>query len=123
MGIALALMNLVPEICSRESLVAVNGVLGRNGEKSENSAWYNMERQEASIIDKKIKEQTKVEDILATIKKKKWSWAGNVMCRTDNRWKYKVTDRQHRNYRSQGRQRTRWRNEIRAFALISFLVN
>ena len=38
-----------------------------------------------------IREQTKVEDILMTIKKKKWTWAGHVMRRTDNRWTTKVT--------------------------------
>ncbi len=33
-----------------------------------------------------IREQTKVEDILMTIKNKKWTWAGHVMSRRDNRW-------------------------------------
>lgn len=38
------------------------------------------------------------------------------MCRTNNRWRTKGTGWQHKNYRNQCRQRTRWRSEIRAFA-------
>ncbi len=32
-----------------------------------------------------IREQTKVEDILAKIKKKKWAWEGHIMRKTNNR--------------------------------------
>ncbi len=39
-----------------------------------------------------IREQTKVEDILATIKEKNWDWAGYVMRKADNRWTVKVTE-------------------------------
>ncbi len=63
-----------------------------------------------------IREQTKVEDILMTIKKKKWSWAGHIMRRT-NKWTKRVTEWQPRNSkRCQGRQRIRWRDEIVSFA-------
>ncbi len=64
-----------------------------------------------------IREQTKVEDILMTIKKKKWFWAGHITGRTDNRWTKKVTEWQPRNSKkSQRRQKTRWRDEIVTFA-------
>ncbi len=64
-----------------------------------------------------IREQTKVEDILMTIKNKKWTWAGHVMHRCDNRWTTRVTEWQPWNCRrNQGRQRVRWRDEITAFA-------
>ncbi len=33
-----------------------------------------------------IREQTKVDDILMALKIKKWSWAGHIMRRMDNRW-------------------------------------
>ncbi len=57
-----------------------------------------------------IREQTEVEDILTTFKKKKWSWAGHVMRRTNIRWKKNVTEWEPRNYkRSQDRQKIRWR--------------
>ena len=63
-----------------------------------------------------IRMQTKVEDILATIKKKKWTWAGHVMRRSDNRWTLRITEwipRESR--RSRGRKRRRWSDEIRKF--------
>ncbi len=48
---------------------------------------------------------------------KKWTWAGHVMRRLDNRGTTRVTEWQPRNgKRNQGRQRVRWRNEIRAFS-------
>ncbi len=51
-----------------------------------------------------IREQTKIDDVLTTIKKMKWSWAGHIMCRTDNRWTKKVAEWQPRNSkRSQGK--------------------
>ncbi len=64
-----------------------------------------------------IRKQTKIKDILMTIKNKKWTWAGHVMRRHDNRWTTKVTEWQPRNgRRNLCRQRVRWRDEIGAFA-------
>ncbi len=55
-----------------------------------------------------IREQAKVEDILITIKMRKWSWARHIMRKTDNRWTKRVTEWQPRNCkRSYGRQRVR----------------
>ncbi len=92
-------------------------------ERKLRSAQRGMERRMLGITlrDRKraswIREHTKVEDILVTIKNKKWTWAGHVMRRRDNRWATRVTEWQPRNGRgSQGRQRVRWRYEIRAFA-------
>ncbi len=52
-----------------------------------------------------IREQTKVEDILMTIKNKKWTWAVHIMHRCDDRWTIRVTEWQPRNgRRKQGRQ-------------------
>ena len=74
-----------------------------------------------TLRDKKratwIREKTKVEDITCNIKRKKWSWAGHLMRRTDDRWTVKVTKWQPRDgNRSKGRPATRWRDEIRSFA-------
>ncbi len=56
-------------------------------------------------------------DILTMIKMKKWSWAGHIICRTDNSWTKRVTEWQPRNSkRSQGKQKIRWRDEITPFA-------
>ena len=61
------------------------------------------------------------DDILTTIKRKKWTWAGHVMHRNDNRWTVRLTEWQPRDgKRRQGRQRTRWRDEIRSFAGVSW---
>ncbi len=46
-----------------------------------------------------IREQTKLEDILMTVKNKKWTWTGYVMCRRDNIWTTKGTEWQPRNGR------------------------
>ena len=64
-----------------------------------------------------VREQTKVEDFLTTIKKKKWTWAGHIMRRTDNRWTIRITEWVPRDCkRSRGRKRRRWSDEIRKFA-------
>ncbi len=39
-----------------------------------------------------------------------------IMRKTDNKWTAKVKEWQPKNYNRQMRQRTRWRDEIRAFA-------
>ncbi len=77
-------------------------VLGRTWRDKKRASW--------------IMEQTKVEDILMTVKNKKRTWARHVMCRCDNRWTMRVTEWQPRNCRrNHGRQRVKWRDEIRAF--------
>ncbi len=85
--------------------------LTKEQERKLRSAQKGMERKMFGITwrDRKraiwIREQTKIEDILMTIKKKKWSWAGYIIRRTDNRWTKRVTEWHTRNSkRSQGRQ-------------------
>ena len=79
----------------------------------------NMERSMLGITmrDRKtnewIREKTKVQDILKTIKLGKWTWAGYVSRRTDGRWTTAVTEWTPRTgKRSQGRPNKRWRDEI-----------
>ena len=51
-----------------------------------------------------IREQTKLRDILETISKAKWTWAGHLTIRTDNRWTTKLTFWQPRGHtRNKGR--------------------
>ena len=60
-----------------------------------------------------IHEQTKIRDILTTVSKMKWSWAGHLARRTDNRWMKKITQWTPRGHtRSRSRQKTRWRDDI-----------
>ncbi len=49
-------------------------------------------------------------------KRKEMGWVSHVMPGIENRWTTKVTEWQPRNWRRQERQRTRWRDEVRAFA-------
>lgn len=52
-----------------------------------------------------FRNQTKVEDILRTIKSKKWTWVEYLMRRRDNKWTRKVTQWQPSNgKRNWGRQ-------------------
>ncbi len=85
----------------------------KQGEKLR-SAQGALERKMLGIMwrDRKraiwIRKHTKVEDILMTINKKKWVWAGHIMRRTDNRWTKKVTEWQPRYCkRRQDRQKIR----------------
>lgn len=78
-----------------------------------------------SLKDKKratwIRQQTKVEDILKTIKKKKWQWAGHIYRRQDNRWTKKTAEWViHDTKRPRARPMTRWRDEIAKFAGVNW---
>jgi len=60
-----------------------------------------------------IREQTKTRDLVQTIKKLKWRWAGHLARRHDNRWTVRTTKWTPRGFkRNRGRQKTRWRDEI-----------
>lgn len=74
-----------------------------------------MKRQAAGLVGWGI--YLKAEDIMAMTKReKKEGGLGHVIRRTNNRRATKVTERQPRNCRrNQERQKTRWRDAIRAF--------
>ena len=60
-----------------------------------------------------IRQKTKVKDVLETISKLKWNWAGHIARRTDNRWTSRTTFWTPRGYtRNRGRQKTRWRDDL-----------
>ena len=63
-----------------------------------------------------ICEQTKLRDILETISKAKWTWAGHLTRRTDNRWTTKLTFWQPSGHtRNKGRPKFRWRDDLDKF--------
>ena len=63
-----------------------------------------------------IREQTKLRDILETISKAKWTWAGHLTRRTDNRWTTKLTFWQPRGHtQNKGRPKFRWRDDLDKF--------
>lgn len=86
------------------------------------ASQHNMERSILSITykdrktNKWIREQTKVQDILETVKRRKWNWAGHISRRKDNRWSSAITHwTPYEGKRNRGRQRKRWRDELQQF--------
>ena len=60
-----------------------------------------------------IRSQTKLQDIIMTIRELKWSWAGHIARFQDNRWTKKLTIWTPReNTRKKGRPKVRWMDDI-----------
>jgi hypothetical protein len=86
------------------------------------AAQHNMERSILNITykdrktNKWVRDQTKVQDIMEIIKNRKWTWAGHVSRRTDNRWSTALTVwTPIYGKRNRGRQRKRWRDELQQY--------
>ena len=68
------------------------------------------------VTNEDLREKSGVQDIIKTIKSKKWRWAGHLARRYDNRWTCKTTNWTPRNQtRKRGRQNRRWRDELRTY--------
>ena len=92
-------------------------------------AQRNMERSMLGITrrDRKridwIRQKTKVSDIVERIKSLKWSWAGHVARRTDDRWTRKVLEWYPRGVkRPRKRPQDRWDRDIRRTAGNSWMT-
>ncbi len=84
-------------------LAPYKGTRTKTEECNDNNKEENAQRDRKRAI--LIREQTKVEVILLTIKNKRWYWEGHIMCRSDNSLTKRVTEWLPRNSkRSQGRQ-------------------
>ena len=60
-----------------------------------------------------VRERTKVIDIIHTVRKMKWSWAGHINRLKDDRWTSRVTNwRPYDKKRWQGRPAKRWRDDL-----------
>ena len=60
-----------------------------------------------------VRERTKLLDIIYTVRKMKWSWAGHVNRLKDDRWTPRVTTwRPYDKKRRQGRPAKRWRDDL-----------
>ena len=60
-----------------------------------------------------VRERTKVIDIINTVRKMKWSWAGHINRLKDDRWTSGVTTwRPYDKKRRQGRPAKRWRDDL-----------
>ena len=65
------------------------------------------------IRNEEIRRRTGVKDVILEANNLKWSWAGHIARRQDNRWTRRVTEWRPRGEearRSRGRQRRRWRD-------------
>ena len=62
-----------------------------------------------------------MQDIIQEIKSKKWTWAGHLARRQDDRWNHKLTDWTPRAYtRGKGRQSRRWMDDIREYGSVTW---
>ena len=60
-----------------------------------------------------VRERTKLIDIIYTVRKMKWSWAGHINCLKDDRWTSRVTTwRPYDKKRRQGRPAKWWRDDL-----------
>ena len=60
-----------------------------------------------------VREKTQLIDIMCTVRKMKWSWAGHINRLKDNRWTSRVTTwRPYDKKRRQGRPAKRWRDDL-----------
>ena len=60
-----------------------------------------------------VRETTNVIDIIKTVRKMKWSWAGHINSLKDDQWTSCVTTRRpYDNKRRQGRPAKRWRDDL-----------
>jgi hypothetical protein len=67
-----------------------------------------------TVIKKKFKNNT---DFLEAVKKLKWDWTGHIARQTSERWTYKISFWYMTGKRKQGKQNTRWRDEIDKFLI------
>ena len=81
--------------------------------------WTKMERSMLNITYKDrrtniwVRERTTLIDMIYTVRKMKWSWAGHVNRLNDNRWTSRVaTWRPYDKKRRQGRPAKRWRDDL-----------
>jgi hypothetical protein len=63
-----------------------------------------------------IRQQTKVVDVMERIASLKWSWAGHIARRTDERWTKKIMNWRPPKTRPRGRPPERWTDGIRKMA-------
>lgn len=86
------------------------------------AAQMKMERSMLNITyrDRKtnewVRNRTKVTDIITTVRRLKWSWAGHISRLRDNRWTSRITTwRPYDGKRSRGRPAKRWRDDLDDF--------
>ena len=60
-----------------------------------------------------VREKTNVTDVIAQVRRLKWTWAGHVSRIRDNRWTLRITTwKPYERKRPRGRPARRWRDEL-----------
>ena len=114
-----------PDICLKMSVVlamtydAETWRLTKQAQNKLAAAQTNMERSMFNITYKDrninicVREMTKVIDIINTVRKMKWSWAGHINRLKDDRWTSRITTwRLYDKKIRQGRPTKRWRDDL-----------
>ena len=74
-----------------------------------------------TVTNQELRKKSRVQDIIKTIKSKKWRWAGHLARRHDNRWACKTTNWTPRIWtRKRGRQNRKWRDELSTYWVIAW---
>ncbi len=102
----------VQAVCPSSFNIRLRNLTSHKGTRKKTTKCTKRNGKENVWRDRKIatwvRKQTRVENILTTIKMKIWSWEGHIMRRTDKKWTKRVTEWQPRNCkRSEGRRRKR----------------
>lgn len=71
------------------------------------------------IPSNKIRKMTQLKDAVSFAKQQKWTWAGHLQRRDDNRWAKKIENWIPSGRRGLGRPKVRWKDDIEEHA--SFL--
>lgn len=73
-------------------------------------------RKSDRLRNEEVRKRTRVTDVITTIRKLKWQWAGHIMRTNDNRWTRLTTEWTPRDgQRKVGRPLMRWTDELRKF--------
>ena len=120
-NLAICLKRQVYNSCVLPAMTygAETWTLTKQAQNKLTAAQTKMERSMLNITykDRKtniwVRERTKVIDIINTVRKMKWSWAGHINRLKDDRWTSRVTSwRPYDKKRRQGRPAKRWRDDL-----------
>ena len=105
-------------LCAARTYGAETWTLTKQAQNKLAAAQTKMERSTLNITYKDrrtniwVRERTKLIDIIYTVRKMKWSWAGHINRLKDDRWTSRVTIwRPYDKKRRQGRPAKRWRDD------------
>jgi len=93
------------------------------------AALHNMERNILNVTykdretNKWMRDRTKVKDIMEIIKNRRWTGAGHISRRTDNRWSAAMTVWTPMDGKRNRRQRKSWRDEYGQIPIGQMLTN